>query len=846
MGTVATTNSLTPLIWPSTTLIDRSPRTGHLFAMVKATAADTYELRRSTDGGANWSTLTSVVRANVQEIGSLLIPSDGMIYWCFRTAESSQDRVYFQRFYLGPPLQIGPQILLASAGNEGAAGSVYTGLDIQSAASGTNRYVVVAMGTTVGATHGVVLVGATINARGQHTASNVMLTGTRWWFATGSGRITPSMEIEHVGDSKSGYPAHLWVTWGRTDVYIAKLAYSNGAWAGPVSPVRVNPATLAAQDHIAGRWDGHRFMVATPDPTATDRVQILERNRANSVTSVRQTPAHPAGNIRNCTLSYDRSGDTRVYAVGTSSTVLYFVDRVRATGVWTSWAQVSATAILGTTGNNYSVRRSTYGNARYDVLTAHAGSPNTIVSTPQVVSYPPDTPAWDTVAIGIDNGAAANVSAPVNLQWTFTDPDPVDIQSAWALSRQIGAGTIQYLRASDNTWQPAEVKNTGMSITRSLAAGWGVTSDAPHSYKIKVWDSTANGSAYSDALVLVPSGKVNPVITSPVEGGTVTTDTVTTAWTVAEQTQYRVKLIIFGGVLYDSGWRGGTDTSYRIPWVVANGFNYSVQVQTRNAEGLASDVIQVNFGVAFVEPPRASLAATALPESGVIRVAISNPAPAGVDPVFVQQDLWRRPVLTPILNGNPGFEAGSTAGWGPAVGGVGAASTEQAQSGSWSYKVIPDGVSAMAYAESIKLPCVEGVTYDAYGWARAVTANKPTAVFIRWYNAGGGLVGSSITTVLPPAAGVWRARSQLAAAPAGATQMTLCAGVGSTPAVTDIVYVDELRIRVADPNDGVRIAAGLPSGAVVDDWRAVSGIPYEYRAVVRAASGASAFGPWTA
>jgi hypothetical protein len=846
VGTVATTVNANPLIWPSTTLIDRSPLTGHLWAVVKASAADTYEFRRSTNGGTSWSTVFSVVRGNVQEVGSILVPSDGMIYWCFRTAEGGQDRIYFQRFYLGPPLQVGPQILVASAGNEGVAGATYQGLDMQSAVRGDGvRYVVVAMGTTVGATHGVVLVGATISTRGVHAASTAMLTGTRWWFATGAGRITPSLEIEHVGDSKTGAPAHLWVTWGRTDVYIAKLAYSNGAWQGPTSPVRINPVTLAAQDSIAGRWDGQRLLVATPDPSATDRVQILERNRANSRTTQRQTPAHPAGNVRNCSLSYDaKTGNIRVYAVGTSSAVLHFVDYNRAAGTWTAWAQVTATAILGTAANNYSVRRSTAGNARYDVLTAHAGSPNTIVSTHQVVAYPPDTPMWDTPAIGVDNGAAANVTEPLNLQWTFTDPDPFDMQSAWALSRQVGSGAVQYLRASDNTWQPAEVKNNGMSIARPLPAGWGLTSDAPHSYKVKVWDSTDNGSAYSNAMVVVPSGKVNPVITSPTASQVITQDRVTVTWTVAEQTAYRVRLKIFSETPYDSGWRAGGDTSHTPDLALGNGFGYTAVVQTRNLEGLASDEVEVSFTVTFNEPAEASLTATPLPEAGVIRVAITNPAPAGSQPAVASQDVYRRPVTSPILLRHD-FESADLSGWGTPLAGTAVRSNARAKSGSWSYQLTADGTDIVSHVETVLIPCTVGTTYFADMWIANSAANRGTFAQIRWYNAGGAqIISSNGLEERPPAVNVFDYRWVAAMAPTGATHMKVCAVV-AFPAAGEIIWVDDVRLRVNDSSNGVRVAAGLPANATFDDWRVVSGVEYEYRVQTRSVIGTTVGGVWT-
>lgn len=676
MATITTTTNASPLVWPSTSLIERNPKTGHLYVMVKSTTANQFELWRSTNNGGTWSLLMSQVRANVQEISSLLIPLDGLVYWAFRTYESGQDRVYTQRMAVGSTLQWGTQVLIASA-TAASAGAVYQGLDIASATKGTIRMVAVAVGANIGGKRGVTLVGETVDGNSVAVATNSIFGGTRQWLPeTGTGRITPSLEIEHVGDHHSGSPAHLWVTWGRTDVYVAKMAWNGSQWVGPTSPVKVTPAQLTpAQDYTAGRWDGQRFLIVVPDPTTTDQVRVYERNRANSTTISRVTPVHPAGVIRTCSLGYNSvNGDLRVYAVGTANPDLYFVDFIRATSTWTSWATVSTSDILGTPPNNYSIRRATFGNAKYDVLYAVGPSPNTITHLAQPLTYAPNPPTWNTTAIGLNNGAAADVAAALNLAWIFSDPDTNDTQSAWALSRQIGAGAIQYLRASDSTWQATEQKNVGATTSRTLAAAWGLDADAPHSYAVKVWDSSDTASQYSQAFVVVPSAKVNPTVTAPTAGGVITTDQVTATWTVAQQTAYRVTLAMNPGgfVVHDSGWQTGADTSYTVPTRLADLSGWTLTVQTRNNEGLASNVVTVNFTVDYLEPPAPTLVATPLPVDGVISVAITNPAPAGGQPAVVDQDLYRRSVgdTSEGVRVAEGLLGGSTYGDWRAVSGV--------------------------------------------------------------------------------------------------------------------------------------------------------------------------------
>lgn len=545
MATVTTTTVSSPLPYPSQTPIERV-RSGDLWVMVAATTANTYELWRSQNAGGSWTLALSTVRANLQELGCIQAMRGpyNQLFWIYRTYETGADRVFCRTISdLGAATLAWNAEVPVAAAVAGSAGAVLSGVDMQNVVANGQIYVIAGIGIQSGANRGAhfnVLSGLTVASLSQN---NNLFSGTRLWTPeAGTGRVTPSVDIEHTGDGHSSSAPHVWMSFGRTQVYTVKCSWTGSGWSGPAAPVKHNPVTLTpAQDSIAARWDGARFVTAVPDPTSTSVVTLFERNQSNSVTTIRQTPTHPTGVVRNCTLGYNSvSGDIRVYAVGTSTAVLYYTDFIRATGLWSAWAQVVATAVLGTTGSNYAVRRATDG--RYEVLTAHAGSPNTIVHTAQSLSYTPNAPTWDTAAMQLPSGTAADVNAPLTLDWTFTDPDPADTQSAFAVSRQIGAGTLAYWRASDSTWQPAEVQNTSATSAISMAAGWQAATDAVTAYKAKAWDSASLPSAYGDALMLVPSAKVNPSITSPAAAAVLTADTVTVTWTVAEQSAYRLTL----------------------------------------------------------------------------------------------------------------------------------------------------------------------------------------------------------------------------------------------------------------------------------------------------------------
>lgn len=612
---------------------------------------------RSADKGATWSYAGGWnFSVTIQEISALHITVSGDLWLAFRTHESNRDRISIIRakgtattFSYALPLKV------ADPANGGVPGSVHTGMDIGVVGFPNTgaAVVVVAVGTRAAGQTGLTLYGANQASNGTLTANNAVIAGKRQWMYPEpiAGGTTPQLDIEHGGDGKTAKIPHLWVCFGRNDLRVVKLAWNGSVWTGPTNTVLLMSG-LYAPNAIAGRWDGGRFLMAVPNPVAdaTDVVLTIERNQANSTTVQRRSPAHPAGQVRNCTLAYNAvSGDFRVFAVGTDSNLVYYVDYIRASGLWSAWATANATPVLG--GRNYSVRHESYGSARFDLITAHAGTPNTVQSTSLALSYAPNAPRWlygTNATTPPANGAAMDVAQFLKLDWEFTDPDPNDSQTAWALSRQIGTAAIEYFRVSDGTWQPTEAKNTGGGTDANLGTtrwvGPGGAADPPHTYRAKVWDSTDIASLYSSALVVVPSAKVNPTITSPTPDGAIwTSDTVTMSWTVDEQTAYRIQLLDGSSApVHDTGWLGGTATSYTIPAVVADGETYTIQLWTRNDEGLSSTLATRTITVDYVEPPLPTVTATPKPQLGLIQVVIATPAPTGPQPAVLSVELMRR------------------------------------------------------------------------------------------------------------------------------------------------------------------------------------------------------------
>jgi hypothetical protein len=637
MATVATSSNAVPLERPNLACIDREPLTGHLYAHVKGSTATHYDTYRSTDGGVSWSLFATVIRASIVETSGIWITDDGHIVWIVRTNESSQDRIYIYVCDIASATW-GSNVLLGDPSNGGVAGNYHSGLDFAVARGGQELYVGVAAGLNASTTTGIIIYGAQIHSDGTYTKFNAIFSGTRTQYDTGTGRVTPSVDIEHAGDAKSNATPHLWIVFGRAHLKVLKCSWTGSGWTIGTA---VNCATPSpALEQASGRWDGDELVTAYP---AGSTVKLLQRNRANTTSTTYTTPAHPQGTVKNCAINYDSSnGDARVFAVGTSTNDLYWCNFSRATLAFDgTWTLFSSTDIEGTRRDQYAIRRGSAGDSAHDVLSV-ADATGVISHTALSLTYAPTAPTWVTPS----TGAAADVAATLLLDWAFNDPNPGDTQGSYAVSRQIGAGALAYWRASDSTWQVAEVQNTSGTTALTLPAAWGADADANHSYRVKTWDAGGLASPYSDAVVVIPSAVVTPVITAPTAAQVITTNQVTITWTSASETAWRIRLTQTSGgsVTYDSGWTTGTDLTFTPPTILPTATGWTITLNTRNSEGLASGDVTRAFTVTYLPPMTPTLVCTAVPASGWIAVAVTNPAPSGGAPALSDQDLFRRVV----------------------------------------------------------------------------------------------------------------------------------------------------------------------------------------------------------
>lgn len=866
MGNVQTTTTISSaLTWPVNSAIERNPQTNELWALTQ-TSATTVSFYRSQDLGTSWTLMGSGTKTGLYDPGEIRFGTDGeMMHWAYLVNESGQDRVYYRRIDVrNGGFTSGGEHLVAG-GTAGSPAALFQSVTLYPRFNTINRsWHVVFAAAFHGTNSGAILYCTQVQneSTGYTTIKRDHLISQRTFQTAGYNDVslTVSLDHEHNGDGITSNIPHLWLCQQiNQQMVLVKLTYRGtlSGWKGPAKSSVVKSGRSVSNRDAPARWDGKRFVMAQNNPIDNTRIDVFERNQANSLTTTRISPAGP-GSLGVCTLSYNHvTQDLRIFATLNSTNIVYYVDYIRATNTWGSWTAVSATA---TRTSEFSVRRSTAGTLQYDyVQLQNASSPYTTAHTAVPVNFAPTAPTWITGTAGTvrTNGAAFDVSTSLLLDWQHNDPNPGDIPTAYAVSRQIGAGTVQYWRASDNTWQASEVQNsssaTALTLTTGQWLGGGGAADPAHTYKVKQWDAGSIASAYSSGLSVIPSTRVDPTLTAPTPAQVLNTASVTATWTVTEQSAYRVTLVNSATteVVHDSGFLpddgGATILTYTVPSTLPDGFAGTLTLQTRNAEGLNSVVRTVNFTVDFTEPVVATISAlAAAPQSGGINVTVAQGAVVGAQPATFSIDLWRRVVTTATpTNSNPYFETNAN-DWTNSNFTSIARSTVQAHQGSASLLMTPSGASATPLARTTTIyPVTTGQAWEFRAWVRPTTANKTIRLYLEWLNAANAIIATS-TRDITPIAGAWLYANVVAGQPDPlAVGVRAAVGMLATPASGDTLYGDELVLLPYNADNGIRIAQEVVLGSTILDWRAVAGVNYEYRPIAYGINDSVSYGPWT-
>jgi hypothetical protein len=159
-------------------------------------------------------------------------------------------------------------------------------------------------------------------------------------------------------------------------------------------------------------------------------------------------------------------------------------------------------------------------------------------------------------------------------------------------------------------------------------------------------------------------------------------------------------------------------------------------------------------------------------------------------------DFWIGAVTTAggggTLNANPGFETNLT-GWN-SNGGTGVRVINPVKIGTGAAQFTPNGVAQFPSIESVPFAVTAGTIYRASGWIRCATARN-VDLNVNWFNgAAAYLSTSTLTNTL--VANTWTFYDGTVTAPVGAATATIAPTVANFPPVTDVIVVDEIRVRL--------------------------------------------------
>lgn len=222
--------------------------------------------------------------------------------------------------------------------------------------------------------------------------------------------------------------------------------------------------------------------------------------------------------------------------------------------------------------------------------------------------------------------------------WTFNEPSRAGAtQSAYALKRRRLVGNVtEWWRASDSTWQVAEIWNvTGTASAAIGANAWIGYAGYRYAWAVAAKNDQGGIGPYAGERTVTFSLRADPVITGP---ATVTTATFTITWTCTDQSAYQVRLLKGAEVINTSGKVADQLMRSYAVGPVANADALTLEVTTWNADDLASAVVTVARTAAYTAPSVPTIVGSTPAGIPRNRLVITNPA--GGDTV-TSNEVWR-------------------------------------------------------------------------------------------------------------------------------------------------------------------------------------------------------------
>lgn len=232
---------------------------------------------------------------------------------------------------------------------------------------------------------------------------------------------------------------------------------------------------------------------------------------------------------------------------------------------------------------------------------------NALLSTTEESDWVPTASAWSTRALA--------ATAPANAAYM-----KIGIELYWDTANQTGNVWLDDASV-DNGYR--YIRDATYNSTSGLWEYQTTSTDLPASaFGIYKWDAYGwDGTLYSGAVsteasaVKSPEGSFNyangptATITSPTNGGTITSSTPTVTWTSTDQNRYQLTFYEAGtsNVVYRRGWVISAATSWTVPaGYLHNNAVYDVELIVEDSQPLQGYAPVITVTGAFTGPPAAT------------------------------------------------------------------------------------------------------------------------------------------------------------------------------------------------------------------------------------------------
>lgn len=367
---------------------------------------------------------------------------------------------------------------------------------------------------------------------------------------------------------------------------------------------------------LYGPWDYNQFTVNVAEPTPTAVTPATGSTVTTDVPTLGATiTASPGGDLQKIEWQIaSNTGFTTNVKTVLSSTFL-------ASGAVTAVVPDVSQLFQGTW---YVRARSVDEAGVYSAYTAYNSF---------IVSHPPSTTGH--APTGGQSVDYAGTGSTV-FSWVFTDPSPVDSQTAFQV-------VVERVADGSTVLDSGKITSTVQQWTGVVPSA---RKDDPLRWKVRVYDSDDVVSVYSANQLFTSRDAPTVAITSPTAGGTANNPSPTVTWTFTAtagrtQASFRAVYKKAGVTVHDSGIVLGTALTYTPPSsIYANGDSATVDLTVTDSVGLSKTDTKA-FTIAYTPPttPVLSVDISTFDSDGKVLLSWSG---STVDANFDSWKVYRR------------------------------------------------------------------------------------------------------------------------------------------------------------------------------------------------------------